>query len=232
MGIEIFASESTPANNITVVLSYLFKNFRLLYFSWKSFFCIISIPSAASLNPVSKEKLMHGPRIMCRLLEIGDPLANSPHSVVLPKSSHNGVGKSFCYFMRSFYIKMPKCYNLDTYQAKKSKQTKVDLTVYRPDYRKYLSPEILYIPYKWFAPQTPLKKNIKKSPRNSKQKVIQWHALWLNLKKVFQIMFSRYADRRRNPLVQIHAPDSKHRYPCTLGVSQNSSPLWSNFTAD
>ena len=40
---------------------------------------------------------------------------------------------------------MPKCYNLDTYQAKKSKQTKVDLTVYRPDYRKYLSPEILYI---------------------------------------------------------------------------------------
>ena len=27
-----------------------------------------------------------------------------------------------------------------------------------PDYRKYLSPEILYIPYKWFAPQTPLKK--------------------------------------------------------------------------
>ena len=26
----------------------------------------------------------------------------------------------------------------------------------RPDYRKYLSPEILYIPYKWLAPQTPL----------------------------------------------------------------------------
>ena len=28
----------------------------------------------------------------------------------------------------------------------------------RPDYRKYLSPEILSIPYKWFAPQTPPKK--------------------------------------------------------------------------
>ena len=24
-----------------------------------------------------------------------------------------------------------------------------------------------------------------------------------------------YAEKRRNPLVQIHAPGSKHRYPCT-----------------
>ena len=46
--------------------------------------------------------------------------------------------------MSSFYIKTTKCYNLDAYQAKESKRKKVNLTVYRPDYRKYFSPEILY----------------------------------------------------------------------------------------
>ena len=51
-------------------------------------------------------------------------------------------------FFGSFYIKTTKCYNLDAYQAKKCKQKNVDLTVHTPDYRKYLSPEILYIPYK------------------------------------------------------------------------------------
>ena len=33
---------------------------------------------------------------------------------------------------------------------------------WRPDYRKYLGPEILYIPYILFAPHTPLKKKKKK----------------------------------------------------------------------
>ena len=34
----------------------------------------------------------------------------------------------------------------------------------------YLSPEILYIPYKWSAPQSPLKKNWEKSRKISKQR--------------------------------------------------------------
>ena len=33
--------------------------------------------------------------------------------------------------------------------------------------------------------------------------------------KILDIFFIQYADKRRNPLVQIHAPGSKHRYPCT-----------------
>ena len=65
---------------------------------------------------------------------------------------------------------MTKCYNLDTYQAKKWEQKKVDLTVYRPDYRKYLSPEILYIPCKWFAPQTSLPKKSEKSGEKNPSK--------------------------------------------------------------
>ena len=35
----------------------------------------------------------------------------------------------------------------------------------RPDNRKHLGPKILYIPYKWFAPLTPLKKKLEKSRR-------------------------------------------------------------------
>ena len=38
--------------------------------------------------------------------------------------------------------------------------------LYRPDYRKHLSPEILYILYKWFAPQTPHPTPLKKNPSN------------------------------------------------------------------
>ena len=44
------------------------------------------------------------------------------------------------------------------------------VTSLRPDYRKYLSSEILYIPYEWFALQTPLKKKSEKSRKKSKQR--------------------------------------------------------------
>ena len=62
-----------------------------------------------------------------------------------------------------------------------------------PDYRKYFSPEILYIPYKWFAPQTPPKKR-RKIPKKFQAKAIQGHVPCLNLKKIFQISFSQYAN--------------------------------------
>ena len=50
-----------------------------------------------------------------------------------------------------------------------------------PDYRKYLSPEILYNPYKWFAPQSPLKKIRKKF----QAKTLKGHVPWLNYKETF-----------------------------------------------
>ena len=62
----------------------------------------------------------------------------------------------------------------------------------RPDYRRYLSLEILYLPYKWFAPQTPLKK-IRKVRKKIPSKGHARHVPWLNLKKNFQISFSQYA---------------------------------------
>ena len=57
-----------------------------------------------------------------------------------------------------------------------------------PDYRKYLSPEILYIPYKRFFPQTLIKK-IRKIREKIEAKATQGHVPWLNLKKNFQISF-------------------------------------------
>ena len=96
---------------------------------------------------------------------------------------------SKCEFLGSFYIKTTKCYNLDAYQAKKSKRNEIDLTVYRPDYRNYFSSELLYIPYKSFDPQTPLKK-FRKIPKKFQAKAIQGHVPWLNLKKNFHFFFS------------------------------------------
>ena len=83
-----------------------------------------------------------------------------------------------------------------------------------PDYRKYLSPEILYIPYKWFAPQTPLKK-IRKIRKKFQAKASQRHVTCLNLKKKFQISFSQFANNVGTPFFQIHAQGSKYKYPCT-----------------
>ena len=105
--------------------------------------------------------------------------------------------------------------------------------MYRPDYRNYLSPEILYIPYKWFAPQTPLKK-IRKIPKKFQAKAIQGHVPCLNLKKNIQISFSQYANNVGTPLFRSmrQAQNTDTHALNRLGVSQNSSPLWSNFTAD
>ena len=64
----------------------------------------------------------------------------------------------------------------------------LQIEVYWPDYRKYLSPEILYIPYKWFAPQTSLKQ-IRKILKKFQAKAIQGHVPCLKLNKDFQISF-------------------------------------------
>ena len=101
------------------------------------------------------------------------------------------------------------------------------------DYRKYLSPEILSIPYKWFAPQTPLKK-IRKIRKKFQAKAIQGHVPWLNLKKNFQISFSQYANNVGTTLFRSmrQAQNTDTHALNQLGVFQNNSPLWSNFTAD
>ena len=107
-------------------------------------------------------------------------------------------------------------------------------TVQWPDYRKYLSPDILYIPYKWFAPQTPLKK-IRKIRKKFKAKAIQGHIPWLNLKKNFPISFSQYENKNVGTLFfrSMRQAQNTDTYALNqLGVSQNSSPLLSNFTAD
>ena len=108
------------------------------------------------------------------------------------------------------------------------------LTRERPDYRKYLSPEILYIPCKWFAPQTPLKKIRKIRGKKIQAKAIQGHVPWLNLKKNFRISFSQYANNVGHPLFRSMRQAQNTDTPALnqLGMSQNISPLWSNFTAD
>ena len=105
--------------------------------------------------------------------------------------------------------------------------------MYRPDYRKYLSPEILYIPYKWFAPQTPLKK-IQKIPKKFQAKAIQGHVPWMNLKKKIRISFSQYANNVGTPLFRSmrQAQNTYTHALNQLGVSPKSFPLWSSFTAD
>ena len=86
-------------------------------------------------------------------------------------------------------------------------------TVQWPDYRKYLSPEILYIPYKWFAPQTPLKKKIFKIPKKFQAKAIQGHVPCLNLKKNFQISFSQIMQITSEPLCSDPCARLKIRIP-------------------
>lgn len=78
--------------------------------------------------------------------------------------------------------------------------------MYRPDCRKYLSPEILYIPFNPTDSPKGLEQSIKKK---SHAKATQGHATGSNSKKNFQIMSPKYSDKRRNPLAQLHAPGSK-----------------------
>ena len=91
-----------------------------------------------------------------------------------------------------------------------------------PDYRKYLSSEILYIPHNSFAPQTALKNKIKKLFyffRKSPKIPSKGHARARNLvefkEKFSDNLFHNYADKRRNTFFQIYVPGLKHRYPCT-----------------
>ena len=74
---------------------------------------------------------------------------------------------------------------------------------------------------------------MQKNPEKIQAKAIQGHVPWLNWKEKFQNSFSQYANN-----VETHLFRSTHRAQNTthalsqLGVSQNSSPLWSSFTAD
>ena len=76
------------------------------------------------------------------------------------------------------------------------------------------------------CPTDPPKK-IRKIPKKFQAKAIQEQVLWLNLKKIFQISFSQYANNVGTPLFrsmrQAHKTDTHALNQ--LGVSQNSSPL-------
>ena len=63
---------------------------------------------------------------------------------------------------------------------------------------------------------------------------IQGHVPSLNLKKIFQISFSQYANNVGTPLFRSmpQAQNTDIHALNQLGVSQTSSPLSSNFTAD
>ena len=117
-------------------------------------------------------------------------------------------------FWGSFYIKTTKCYNLDAYQAKKCKQKKVDLTVHRPDYRKYLSYKYYKFPINDLPHRPPSKKS-EKSGKKFQAKAILGHIPWLNSKKNLQISFSQYVNNVGTPFFLIYVPGSKYRYPCT-----------------
>ena len=65
-------------------------------------------------------------------------------------------------------------------------------TIWAPKY-------YIIIPYKRFAPQTPLKK-MSIIPKKFQAKAIQGHVPWLNLKKNFQTGFSLYANNVGTPL--------------------------------
>ena len=97
----------------------------------------------------------------------------------------------------------------------------------RPDYRKYLRPLLLYIPYKWFAPQITPKFFLTKILKKFQANAIQGHIPWLNLKKNFQISFSQYANNVGTPLFRStrQAQNTDTHALNQLGVSQNSSPL-------
>ena len=83
-------------------------------------------------------------------------------------------------------------------------------------------------------PHRPPSKKSEKSGKKFQAKVIQGHVPWLNLKKNFQISFSQYAKSVGTPLFRsmLQAQNTDTHALNQLGVSQNSSPLWSNFTAD
>ena len=102
-----------------------------------------------------------------------------------------------------------------------------------PHYRTYFSPEILYyIPYKCSASQTPLKKD-RKIRKIFQAKAFQGQVPGLNLKKNFHINFLQYANNIRTLLFRsMHQAQNTDTHALKqLGVSQNSLPLWSNFTA-
>ena len=83
-------------------------------------------------------------------------------------------------------------------------------------------------------PHRPPSKKLEKSRRKFQAKAIQAYVPWLNLEKKFQISFLQYANNVRTPLFRSmrQAQNTDTHAFNQLGVSQNSSPLWSNFTAD
>ena len=63
-----------------------------------------------------------------------------------------------------------------------------------------------------------LKKFVEKSRKKNASKGHPRAHTLAELKEHFPGNFFTIHDKRRNPLVQIHAPGSKHRHPCTLSA--------------
>ena len=77
------------------------------------------------------------------------------------------------------------------------------------------------------CPTDPPQKNQKIPKKIPSKKAIQGHVPWLNLKKIFQISFSQYANNVETPLFRSmrQAQNTDTHALNQLGVSQNSSPL-------
>ena len=72
------------------------------------------------------------------------------------------------------------------------------------------------------CPTDPPKKKIRKIPKKFEAKAIQRHVPWLNLKKIFQISFSQYANNVGTPLFRSmrQAQNTDTHALNQLGVSQ------------
>ena len=77
------------------------------------------------------------------------------------------------------------------------------------------------------CPTDPPQKNQKIPKKIPSKKAIQGHVPWLNLKKIFQISFSQYANNVGTRLFKSmrQAQNTDTDAPNQLGVSKNSSPL-------
>ena len=84
------------------------------------------------------------------------------------------------------------------------------------------------------CPTDPLKKIRKIRKKKIQAKAIQGHVPCLNLKKHFKISFSQYANNVGTPFFRSmrQAQNTDTHALNQLGISQNSLPPSSNFTAD
>ena len=143
-GKDFSASKVTSVNDITFVLFYLLE-VSDCYILAENLLFVSCTYSLQSTRVPFQTSIKQSPHTMCRLLEMHNWLENSLHTIHLPKSCQNGITKSF-------KVWFPPPPPVSTLKHQNKNCTKIDLTVYRLDYEKYLSLKILYFSYKWYSP--------------------------------------------------------------------------------